>query len=210
MKPAPRPTLFLNPSQIRHTNQRLAESISYKLDAMQVPSDTIIDIVGVMDGAIHFASDLSRLLFRETRLHLVSPSLITNPYRSPHSSQGLFKDHMVIIVDTIVETGKTLKLFEDTILSPAGHVQGLISCALITRTTTEHFPTFYGVRAKPEDGFFWGYGLDDRTHSNRNYPSVFSEGYTSGSNLFAPASFRTRDFKLGEPNESDEVWIPRY
>ena len=125
-------------------------------------------LLGVTTGASMFLADLARALFAlgvDVQLDTVrcssyngSVSTFSVKVQFREGYHTYYKDNHVIVVDTILDTGLTLKALYERFLKI--NCQSLSFAVLIDKTKSEIFkPDFLGISADPEK-FLVGYGTD--------------------------------------------------
>ena len=160
------PKILYYPTDIKVLVDKIAEKIDH--DYQQLVSDNQeLILVGVLSGAIHFLSDLSRTLSTPHKLEFINATsyIDTNSsgeviIRNTTFKASLENQH-VIIVDEIVDTGRTIEK-----LMQFFNAQGCASveCATLLTKPTErvvedlHVKYVGDVLDPPE--FVVGYGLD--------------------------------------------------
>jgi hypoxanthine phosphoribosyltransferase len=145
-------------------------------DIAEVYGDQEITVVAIINGAILFTADLLRQIHNPIRLDCVRIS----SYRGETSSQGKPKlmhsltldisNRHVLLIDDILDTGKTLSVVVDLIKkqSPAS----VRTCVLLDkkgRREVEFTADFVGFEIP--DRFVVGYGLDF-AERYRNLPCI--------------------------------------
>jgi len=122
-------------------------------------------IVSLINGAVMFTADLMREIENPVRLDCIRVSSYGHETRSIgtpqviHSLTLSIRNRQVLLVDDILDTGKTLKVVSELILglSPAR----LRTCVLLDKRARREVPIeadFVGFRIP--DKFVVGYGLD--------------------------------------------------
>lgn len=138
--------------------------------------DEEITVVSIINGAIFFTADLLRQIPNPVRLDCIRISSYRNETKSvgqPKLLQSLTLDvanRHVLLIDDILDTGKTLKLVSQLIrdLSPAS----LRTCVLLDKKGRREVPIeadFVGFEIP--DKFVVGYGLDF-AERYRNLPGI--------------------------------------
>lgn len=140
--------------------------------------DKEVAVIGVLNGAFIFMADLVRQLTMSVELDFVRVA----SYGSQSVPQGeiSFKkdvdlpleDKYVIMVEDIVDTGRTLSWLKDHFRKiPVAEVK---TCALIDKKERREVPLevdYLGFHL--EGGFLVGYGLDFG-EQHRNYPAIYN------------------------------------
>lgn len=148
----------------------LAREISERL------GDDPLTVVGVLNGAVLFVSDLIRHISAPIELAFVSAS----SYRGGTTSGELTLDFVperssiegrrVLLVDDILDTGKTMRaLLDEFVDSGAAEVYGCVLLDKPSRRVVDCGAEFVGFSI--EDAFVVGYGLDYRG-LYRNLPYI--------------------------------------
>jgi hypoxanthine phosphoribosyltransferase len=139
-------------------------------------SDREILLICVLKGAFVFASDLLRQITRPVDVEFIMAS----SYGSGQESSTItirdridtdLKDRHVLIVEDIVETGKTLKRIQDEVSSRGA--ASIASCALLMkpgRLAVDIRVDYVGFDSVPQM-FVVGYGIDF-ANRYRNLPEV--------------------------------------
>lgn len=145
------------------------------------PSEDELDltIIPVLTGSLIFLADLIRQLPLRMRIHLVSISSypgVSTSSKGTTIREGLtdlpesLRGHHVLVVDDILDSGKTLTLVRDLLeeYEPAS----LRTCVLLRkqRESAMAFPVDYVCFDIP-DQFIVGYGLDFNDYY-RNLPDI--------------------------------------
>ena len=152
-------------SEIQDRIGELAEEIS------SACSNGLV-IVPIMNGAMIFVSDLIRQLPIKMQIDLMTIS----SYDGITSGEPVLRSDIeipienrdVLIVDDILDTGKTLAFAKSRIADcrPAS----IKTCVLLRRGPHRDEPDFFGFRIN-ENHFVVGYGLDFNGYY-RNYPHI--------------------------------------
>jgi hypoxanthine phosphoribosyltransferase len=148
--------LLLTDTQIKDRVKSIAREIK------QVYGDREFTIISLINGAVMFTADLMREIDNPVRLDCIRVS-----------SYGLTIDianRDVLLIDDILDTGKTLKLVGDLVreLKPAS----LRTCVLLDKKARREVPLeadFVGFEIP--DKFVVGYGLDF-AERYRNLPGI--------------------------------------
>jgi hypoxanthine phosphoribosyltransferase len=163
-------TVLVSETAIKRRLKKLGEEIS------KAYGDEEITIVAIINGAILFTADLIRLIKNPIRLDCVRISSYRNETRSHgkpqllHSLQLDVANRHVLLIDDILDTGKTLSAVVDLIqkLAPAS----VRTCVLLDkkgRREVEFEADFVGFEIP--DQFVVGYGLDF-AERYRNLPCI--------------------------------------
>jgi hypoxanthine phosphoribosyltransferase len=166
----PTKTLVLSPERIQARVKELAEQISAELGDEPV-------LLGVLKGAFVFLSDLARYMTVQAQVDFVRLA----SYGSSHVSSGTItmskppeldlRDRTVVVVEDIVDTGRTLSWLVD-------HLRGLGCrriklCAFIDKPERREVDLSIDyVGFHVPQGFLVGYGLD-YNEGYRCLPGVF-------------------------------------
>lgn len=126
-----------------------------------------IYFIYILDGAFIFAADLARELFK-LGISLVIGSLLIKTYENMESVRSpiirpsfdfSIKDKMVLIVEDILDTGKTLNTVTQAIWQQKP--KSVDICVLLRKKILRRFnPIVKYVGFEIEDKFVIGYGLD--------------------------------------------------
>jgi hypoxanthine phosphoribosyltransferase len=161
--------LFTGP-QIKQRVKSLAREIK------QVYGDREFTMISLINGAVMFTADLMREIDNPVRLDCIRVSSYGAKTKSigvPQVVHSLTLDIMkrdVLLIDDILDTGKTLKLVSELVrdLSPAS----LRTCVLLDKKGRREVPIeadFVGFEIP--DKFVVGYGLDF-AERYRNLPCI--------------------------------------
>jgi hypoxanthine phosphoribosyltransferase len=162
--------VLLTDDQIRNRIKTLAREIK------AVYGDGEFTIVSLINGAVMFTADLMREIDNPVRLDCIRVSSYGSKTKSIGTPQVIYsltldiKDRDVLLIDDILDTGKTLKLVSELIreLKPAS----LRTCVLLdkkARREVELEADFVGFEIP--DKFVVGYGLDF-AERYRNLPGI--------------------------------------
>lgn len=162
---------LISPEQIQTRVMELSEAISHDYTGQP------LTLIGVMTGSLMFLADLVRHLRIPHQIGVVQAS----SYPGASTSSGPLRiecgflppvaDRDLLIVDDILDTGKTLSALKQQLLTmqPASVNTAVL---LWKQSRTEHFPApdYFGFQI--QDRFVVGYGLDyddDFRHLNAIY-----------------------------------------
>ena len=151
--------ILVTEQQIRLRTHELGKEIS------ETYGDDEISVISIINGAIIFTADLLRTITSPIRLDCIRVSSYGNstvPQVAPQVLDNMTLDvagRHVLIVDDILDTGKTISKVVDIIenLNPAS----IRSCMLLEKQGTravEYHADFVGFTIP--DKFVVGYGLD--------------------------------------------------
>ena len=151
--------ILVTSEQIQRRTKELGEEIS------QVYKDEEIYVISIINGAIIFTSDLLRTISNPVRLDCIRVSSYgnsTSPEMEPRILDNFQIDvtgRHVLIIDDILDTGKTISKVVDVIsnMEPAS----LRSCMLLEKRGTravQYTADFIGFTIPNK--FVVGYGLD--------------------------------------------------
>jgi len=161
---------FLGQDQIRHRVKELAEQISRDYRGKEIL------FICILKGAFVFLSDLMRQINLPVQIDFVglasygSETVSSGQIRVTHESSKLIEGKDVIIVEDIIDSGRTLKFLADELRSRKP--RSLRICCLLdkkSRRQVEFDADYVGFDI--EDRFVVGYGLDVNEQF-RNLPSV--------------------------------------
>ncbi len=163
-------TVLVSEQAIKRRLKRLGEDIGAAYGREE------ITVVAIINGAILFTADLLRQIANPIRLDCIRVSSYRNNTRSqgkPQMLQSLTLDvanRHVLLIDDILDTGKTLSVVVDVIkkLNPAS----VRTCVLLDkqgRREVEFVADFVGFEIP--DKFVVGYGLDF-AERYRNLPCI--------------------------------------
>ena len=148
---------------------KIVESVAKQVDDYcNEYNITDLIVLGVMNGALFFTSDLLRKMYTDVELHSVYiKSYENNSNENTNlTCHGLeyvpIKDRIILIVDDVYDSGQTLDWLRST-LQNLGAKQ-VLSCALIDKipghpNKPSHL-TFVGHKMTTKK-FLVGYGMDD-------------------------------------------------
>lgn len=169
--------LLYDTSAIRVAVAQLAQSIEADYAGSKPP----IALVGVLTGAVHFASDLSRELvdlphtlsfvWAESHHENVNGPVAVK-WRSASEIES-YRNRAVLVVDCIADSGRTLLAVTQQMRAVAASVQ---SCALVRRISCTA-PIKYHAFVATTPSFLVGYGLDFEKNGlqlNRNWRSIYA------------------------------------
>lgn len=164
-------------SEVLFTDGQIKERVkSLAVEIKEVVGDGEFTIVALINGAVMFTADLMREIDNPVRLDCIRVSsygLKTKSIGTPqviHSLTLDITDRHVLLIDDILDTGKTLKLVSDLIteLKP----RSLKTCVLLDKKGRREVPfdaDFVGFQIP--DKFVVGYGLDF-AERYRNLPCI--------------------------------------
>jgi hypoxanthine phosphoribosyltransferase len=162
-KQLPQAPLFLIPLYSREEIAKRVREIA--LDLSQTYMDREPIVVGVLKGAFVFVADLVRAMTIPVKVDFVqvgSYGYSTESAGSAHLSKDLdfaIKDQDVILVDTVLDTGLTLRFLLD--LLSQRNPRSLTTCVLIDKRQRRQVEIEADcVGFTLADGFVVGYGLD--------------------------------------------------
>ena len=177
--PASKPRALLHPdlAEVLLTEAQIKERV--KTIAREIKAaygDNEFTIISLINGAVMFTADLMREIDNPVRLDCIRVSsygLKTKSIGTPqiiHSLTLDIKNRHVLVIDDILDTGKTLKLVSDLVreLNPAS----LRTCVLLdkkARREVKMEADFVGFEIP--DKFVVGYGLDF-AERYRNLPGI--------------------------------------
>ncbi len=173
-KPA---TLHPDLSEVLFTDAQIKERVkSLAVEIKRVYGDAEFTMVSLINGAVMFTADLMREIDNPVRLDCIRVSSYGAKTKSigvPQIIHSLTLDIMnrdVLLIDDILDTGKTLKLVRELILElkPAS----LRTCVLLDKKGRREVPLeadFVGFEIP--DKFVIGYGLDF-AERYRNLPCI--------------------------------------
>jgi hypoxanthine phosphoribosyltransferase len=165
-------TILVSESAIRQRVQELGRELK------KLYGNEEINVIAIMNGAILFTADLLRQLDNPVRLDCIRTSSYgsaTESHGTPKMVHGLTLDvtgRHVLILDDILDTGKTLSLITAMIrgLNPAS----IRVCVLLDKKGRRQVPFEADlVGFEIPDKFVVGYGLDfAERYRNLNYIGV--------------------------------------
>ncbi len=121
-----------------------------------------VHLIVIMNGAFMLAADLVRYLNMPLVLHFVGGSYFEGAIKheislQPNTMPTDFKNAPVILLEDIVDTGKSL--MELQALLATRHVGSMKVVTLLKRQSTSYSADIYGFTI-PDNMFVVGYGLD--------------------------------------------------
>lgn len=166
----PEKELVITQSDIAQRVKELGEAITRDYKGTQLV------VLGVLNGAFIFMADL----VREIRLEMEIDFIRVSSYGMGTSSGTLrftkdieldIRGKDILIVEDIIDTGRTLKHLQQSFADRDAHSVGI--CALIDKKERREVdvPVNY-VGFEVETGFLVGYGLDYR-EQYRHLPGIF-------------------------------------
>ncbi len=136
-----------------------------------------LTIIGVLNGSLIFLSDLVRLIPFPVKIDTIRANTYVGASTSPkaetemiHNVSINIKDEHILIVDDILDTGKTLSAIVRMIAEQSP--LSIKVCVLLNKTARREIeiaPNYYCFEI--EDKFVVGYGLDFN-NSYRNLPYI--------------------------------------
>lgn len=162
--------VLLTEDQIKERVKTLAREIKATY------GDKEFTIISLINGAVMFTADLMREIDNPVRLDCVRVSSYGSKTKSIGTPQIIhsltldIKNRDVLLIDDILDTGKTLKLVSDLI--NALHPASLRTCVLLDKKARREVPieaNFVGFEIP--DKFVVGYGLDF-AERYRNLPGI--------------------------------------
>ena len=177
--PATKPRVLLHPdlAEVLLTEAQIKERVkTIAREIKAVYGDNEFTIISLINGAVMFTADLMREIDNPVRLDCIRVSsygLKTKSIGTPqiiHSLTLDIKNRDVLLIDDILDTGKTLKLVSDLVreLNPAS----LRTCVLLDKKARREVAMeadFVGFEIP--DKFVVGYGLDF-AERYRNLPCI--------------------------------------
>jgi len=147
--------------EISENLDKLANQIETYISTLPENEQDKIIFIGLLTGCIHFVSDLTKKVESDHKLAFMKASSYINNKRGSltiDENIPTVKDHHVIVLDDICDSGNTLnavvnKLLEHKPLS-------VKTCVLVNKILPEksHTPDYTVFNIN--DVFIYGYGLD--------------------------------------------------
>lgn len=132
-------------------------------------------VVVVLKAAFVFAADLIRLLPRNVRVEFVKAESYGDEQQAVKDvevdllfDQNALKDQTVLVVDTVYDTGETMKAVTK-LMNNCGASE-VVTCSLLDKMKTQPGPDIVGVSGS-DIGFVVGYGMD-LAQTHRGLPFV--------------------------------------
>ena len=164
-------TKYLNRYEIEAAVQSLANRINADYEGKELV------LVGILKGAILFISDLVRHL----KMHAEVEFVRLSSYGKARTSSGTvtiikdiqadIRDKHVIIVEEIIDSGRTLKFLYERLKSAGPASVEIVTLLDKTSKRVVDVPVKY-VGRTIDDQFLVGYGLDLEEHC-RNLPDIY-------------------------------------
>lgn len=164
--------VLFDEKQIAHRVEELSSDIIHDYQGKEMT------VLGVMTGSLIFIADLIRHIPLKMKLEVVSAKSYGNTCKSTGMPElyGLdikeLKDRHVLIIDDILDTGKTLSKIIDSVnkCSPAS----LKTCVLLRKKAKRQVEVDVDyVGFEVDNLFVVGYGLD-YAGEHRQYPYIAS------------------------------------
>ncbi|MCI1244526.1 MAG: hypoxanthine phosphoribosyltransferase [Bacilli bacterium] len=166
--------LVMDEAEIKETCSRLGGELTERLKK----EDRLPLFIGVMDGAVEFMSDLIRfvkvpLLVDYVKVQSWEGTHNTGTVRIVRDCQSNLSGRTVVVVDDIVETGKSMELLLAR-LREMGRPKRIITVALFDKPFARKTSLRIDLcgRSLDKRQFLMGYGFDYKG-LNRNIPYVY-------------------------------------
>ena len=164
--------ILLHHDQIAARVRQMASEIA----ALYDPEDPALTLVPILSGSIIFLADLIRELPLKMKIALVQVSAYPGKSVEAQEPEMVFElsgelaGRHVLIVDDILDSGRTLRLVREMI---SEHQPASVRTAVLLRKPNKAPPDVQAdfVGFDVEDLFVVGYGLDFDDHY-RNYPHI--------------------------------------
>lgn len=167
---------FISADDIKNIVRRLGKQLSLDYASLLKPEEPLKVII-ILKGAILFASDLIREITVPIRLDMIRLASYGSSTRSSGEIRMLKdleespKDSHVLILDEIVDTGRTLAVLIQK-LRTAG-AKSVRTCTLLNKASRREVSINVDyVGQEIEDRFVVGYGLDFN-EAYRNLPAIY-------------------------------------
>ena len=166
--------IIFGEDEIRNRVASVADEINRD---MKDKEDDGIVVVGVLNGAFAFMADVVRHLNFELEVDFIQASSYKNSMKSSgyikieKDLTCILKDKHVLIVEDIVDTGRTLTHLKNLFLDR--RAKSVSICALLVKKHTEAKNLVDYKCFDCPDEFIVGYGLDYR-QKYRNLPYITS------------------------------------
>jgi hypoxanthine phosphoribosyltransferase len=168
--------LFISAEEIDALNTKLAASIQSDYEKILKPGETLLVVV-TLKGAAFFATDL----LKKMKLPVLIDFVRLSSYGSGTKSSGTVHivkdmessptDQHILILDEIVDSGRTLAFLKERIR--AGGPKSVKLCSLLNKPSRREVPVEVDYLGRDvEDKFLVGYGLD-KAELYRNLPAVY-------------------------------------
>lgn len=159
----------------RHEIELAVQAIAAKINADYQDQEVVL--VGVLKGAVIFMADLIRHLKCPTEVEFVRLS----SYGKARTSSGTvtilkdiqadIRDKHVLIVEEIIDSGRTLKFLYERLKSAGPASVEIVTLLDKASKRVVEVPVKY-VGRSIDDQFLVGYGLDLEEHA-RNLPDIY-------------------------------------
>ncbi len=177
--PTPNKPAAIHPdlSEVLFTDEQIKERVkSLAVEIKRSFGDEEFTIVSLINGAVMFTADLMREIDNPVRLDCIRVSSYGAKTKSIGTPQVIYSltldiaNRRVLLIDDILDTGKTFKLVSDLILELKP--ESLRTCVLLDKKGRREVPfeaDFVGFEIP--DKFVVGYGLDF-AERYRNLPCI--------------------------------------
>ncbi|TAN13825.1 MAG: hypoxanthine phosphoribosyltransferase [Chitinophagaceae bacterium] len=168
--------IYLEAVQIRERVRQMADKINTDL------SEENPLFIAILNGAFIFAADLFRKLTIDAEISFIKLVSYKGTRSTGHVTTAIGLDidlfnRTVVIIEDIVDTGKTLHEFLPNILHQ--HPKRLLIASLLSKPEVRRYPIHIDYLGfSVPDKFLLGYGLD-YDGLGRNLPDIYqlAEGY---------------------------------
>lgn len=166
--------ILLTKKDVKHYVKQCAMYLNDKFSNMDKP----IVICPILKGAIYFAADLTRKLKFPHKLSFISASSYGDSKTQVEHvkidfNQKELSKHMIILVDELLDSGKTLYEIKQHIIgNNIASSEDIFTCTLMNKKKSRIYDADYIGIALP-DVWLVGYGLDDKKEK-RNLENVYA------------------------------------
>lgn len=176
MQIPPHYTLLYDSQTIAKANAALAYEINNWASVEYSRSAKQILMIAPMRGSLYFAADLSRALDYSAEIRSVSvSSYVTNQNAAAlQIEQWKFSlaDRLVVIVDEICDSGRTLSQLNTLANSSAAFLVKTVALVVREHAALSFRPDLAGLTFKGSE-WLVGYGMDDNDNF-RNLPQIYT------------------------------------
>lgn len=167
--------VFKNASDIREAVHGLAG----ELDLLSRDATAPLVLLGVMNGALYFMSDLSRAMTCDHEIQTCNARSYQGDVQTDRMTIKLnwdaealpLRGRDVIIVDDVLDSGQTTNALI-RLISLQQHARSVKLCVLVDKKRSGSLPHFTGFAAGHSD-YLVGYGMDSHgLYRNQNFISI--------------------------------------
>lgn len=165
--------MYLTEEQIKNRVKTLSLEITQDLSHVTEP----ILAIGVLNGCLHFFSDLTRDLY-SIGINCINDFVAVKSYENNQKSDSLkmlyepkitLKDKRVLLIEDIADSGDTIKFLKKYLYDSG--VTAVYTVCLLKRTSCPESIDYCGFEIT-DDAYVVGYGLDNN-QLDRNCKDIF-------------------------------------